>query len=250
MAGIFRKLLFICGLLFHLHSTAQGYMRGRVLDRKTDQVVQSATVRNLSKDRLNQSDQGGNYRIYAAVGDLVIFSSAGYISDSVRVTEASLFSPPDIYMERNIVMLKEINLGEWNSYQLDSISRRQEFDDILQKHSVNLVGGRGNRPIDGFGVTFSPISFFSHKERELRKFKKNFPKQEEEAYTSYRFSSNYVETVTGLQGDSLHLFMMRYRPTYQFCRSAGRDDMLLYVNDKYKEFTRPEKPPRKGSRNK
>ncbi len=139
MAGIIRKLLFIYFLLLNLHSSAQGYLRGRVLDSKTDQVVQGATVKNLSKDKLNQSDQGGNYRIYAAVGDLVIFSSAGYISDSVRVTEVSLFSPLNIYMDRNIVLLKEINLGEWNSYQLDSISRREEFDDILKKRSVNLV---------------------------------------------------------------------------------------------------------------
>jgi hypothetical protein len=42
--------------------------------------------------------------------------------------------------------------------------------------------------------------------------------------------------VTGLKGDSLQLFMVTYRPTYKFCRSATNEDILLYINEKLKLF--------------
>jgi len=45
--------------------------------------------------------------------------------------------------------------------------------------------------------------------------------------------------LTGLHDDSLRLFMYRYRPSYSFCRKTGREDMLIYINDKLKEFRKP-----------
>ncbi|PWU04183.1 MAG: hypothetical protein C5B52_01920 [Bacteroidetes bacterium] len=238
-------LLFIFSCLLSSSGFSQNILNGRVLDKNSDRVVIAATIMNVTRNRISQSDQGGNYRIFAGIGDKVVFSSAGYKSDTFSVTEGSLFSPFDIFLERNTISLEEVKVGELSSYQLDSISRREEFEDFLNKRNTKLVGGKGNAPTDGFGVAFSPISFFSKKETDERRFRKNFPKMEEEAYIDYRFSREYVQNITKLSGDSLQQFMILYRPSYKLCRASGKADMLLYVNDKYKEFISPNKKKKK-----
>jgi len=35
---------------------------------------------------------------------------------------------------------------------------------------------------------------------------------------------------------------MLYRPSYKFCRENNREKMLLYINEKLKEFKKVDKP--------
>ena len=191
---------------------------------------------------------GGNYKIPAASGDIVSFSSAGYITDTIVVTANMLTTAFDIFLARNVIELSNVEIGDLNRYQADSISRREEFNDVLTKRNTKLVGGRGNTPTDGVGVTFSPLTFFSKKERNERRFKKMFERQEEEMYIDYKFPFDYVSQITGLQGDSLRSFMLQYRPDYAFCRRSSKADMLLYINDSYRAFMHRKEKTEKADR--
>ena len=112
MYKTFTLLFIFCCFLLTNCGFSQNILNGRVLDKNSDKVVIAANILNLTRNRINQSDQGGNYRIYALVGDKVVFSSAGYKSDTFVVTEGSLFSPFDIYLERNTISLEEVKVGE------------------------------------------------------------------------------------------------------------------------------------------
>ena len=206
------------------------------MDKWYDRVIMAATVKNLSQNKTAQSDMGGNYRIPVAAGDVLSFSSAGYITDTIVVTANILTAPFDIFLARHVIELEKVEIGGLNRYQADSISRRQEFNDVLTKRNTKLVGGRGNTPTDGVGITFSPISFFSKNERNERRFKKMFEHQEEELYIDYKFPFDYISKITGLRGNSLQTFMLQYRPSYAFCRRSNNADMLLYINDSYRAF--------------
>ena len=208
----------------------------------------AATIKNISQDKMTQSDMGGNYKIPAASGDIVSFSSAGYITDTIVVTANMLTTAFDIFLARNVIELSNVEIGDLNRYQADSISRREEFNDVLTKRNTKLVGGRGNTPTDGVGVTFSPLTFFSKKERNERRFKKMFERQEEEMYIDYKFPFDYVSQITGLQGDSLRTFMLQYRPNYAFCRRSSKADMLLYINDSYRAFMHRKEKTEKADR--
>lgn len=54
--------------------------------------------------------------------------------------------------------------------------------------------------------------------------------------STIKFPSSLVTRLTGLQRDSLHLFMLHYQPSYKFCRKSSQEDILLYINDKFKLF--------------
>ena len=233
-------LFFACVLIRINAAYTQTRLTGKVLDKWYDRVIMAATIKNISQNKTAQSDMGGNYRIPAAAGDVLSFSSAGYITDTIVVMSNMLTAPFNVFLNRNIIELEKVEIGRLNRYQADSISRREEFNDVLTKRNTRLLGGKGNTPTDGVGITLSPVSYFSKKERNERRFKKMFERQEEELYIDYRFSFEYVSGITGLRGDSLRSFMLRYRPGYAFCRRSGNADMLLYINDSYRAFIQRE----------
>ncbi len=216
--------------------SAQTVLKGKVVDEIYDRVVLGASIVNKTQQKSSRSDAGGNYIIPASEGDMILFSSVGYEPDSITVTYDMLAGTYDIALIRKIVQMEEVEVGQLNAYQVDSISRREQFDSVLTRRETRLVGGRGNSPTDGVGITFSPISRYSREEKNLRRFKTNYEKQEREYYIDYKFSYNQVSRVTGLTGDSLRTFIFKYRPEYAFCRRSTHAEMLVYINDSYRDF--------------
>src|SRR5690606_6860075 len=134
-------LAFTCVFLWSNAAFTQMHLRGKVLDKWYNRVIVAATVKNMSRNRMTQSDMGGNYRIPAAPGDIITFSSAGYTADTIVVTANMLTASFDIFLDRDIIELSGVEIGNLNRYQADSISRREAFNDILIKRNTRLVGG-------------------------------------------------------------------------------------------------------------
>ncbi|MBX2922671.1 MAG: carboxypeptidase-like regulatory domain-containing protein [Chitinophagaceae bacterium] len=229
-------VFYVCTSLLTGNSFAQSVLKGKVVDDLYDRVVMGANVKNLSDNKISQADMGGNYKINAKPGDKIAFSSIGYLPDTIVVTSHMLAGTYDIALNRNVIELEEVAVGELNAYQVDSISRIEEFGDVLNKPRNKLVGGKGNTPTDGVGVAFSPLSHFSKEEKNRRRFIKRFDEQEKEYYIDYKFPYTYVSKITGLTGDSLRTFMFKYRPSYEFCRQNAREGMLVYINDSYRDY--------------
>ena len=241
-----RSLLFgVFGLVALALSTpgvCQQVLSGKVRQKATDAILASVTVVNHTQKKYNVSDAGGNYRIAAAVGDTITFSSAGYHADTTIVGSSDIVVSSEladkngfvVYLEANLVELPSVLVGQLSNYQLDSIQRREDYAWLDQRHKVKLAGDQ--TPTDGVGIGFSPVTYFSKDERNIRQLRQELKTEEKDFYIDSRFPPSYVSMVTGLKGDSLQLFMVTYRPSYNFCRGASNEDILLYINEKLKVF--------------
>jgi hypothetical protein len=232
MKGIAGGLFF--SVLFPIVGLAQRQLFGKVKLLSTNEILSGITVSNRRLGQHNISDMGGNYRIAARPGDTLIFSSAGYLTDTVLVGE-DLFSAGTegytVYLHEKVVSLPSVQVSETNQYQKDSIQRHEDYAWLLdKKHPVKLWNEK--RPGDGPGLSFSPVGYYSKEEVRKRKLKKRLKQEEEDYYIDFKFPRAKVAQLTGLKGDSLQHFMIRYRPTYQWCREATSMDVLLYINDK------------------
>lgn len=178
----------------------------------------------------------GSYNIAAHEGDVVVFTATGFIPDTVKVGFSMLLTSYNVNLEKRIITLETAKVV--SSYNADSLARRNEYQKIFAKQP-GITGF--NTPEKGFGVILSPLSFFSKNAKEKRRLKKRLLKQEQDDYIDRFFPVEWVSKLTGLRSDSLHLFMYGYRPSYKFCRKADRQAMLIYINDKLKEFRKPGK---------
>jgi len=229
---IFRPTLILLLLLNNCFEiTAQDNVKGKVYDAQTDSTIAGVNIYNLNTKLSVRSGIDGSYTIAASEGDQIIFSRIGFMPDTATVIYSMLLALHDVTLYKEIITLKNVTVT--SSYQMDSLERRNYYNDIFAKQAG--ITGR-NRPTDGFGVSISPLSYFSYRAKQKRQLKKRLLKQEEESYVDRSFPREWVSQLTGLRGDSLSRFMMLYRPSYKFCKENNREKMLIYINDKLKDF--------------
>jgi hypothetical protein len=207
---------------------AQQLLKGRIYDKETDSVLVSTTVFNATKKAYTLSSRDGDYSIEANDGDKVIFTSVGYLPDTVKVLNYMIDAGYDVTMILKNSMLRNVTVRSPN-YVRDSLNQREDYAAFYNKSKNKIVDRSG--PSNGVGIAVSPLGFFHNMARD-KKMRQNLEYQDEQDFVDYSFSRRYVEKLTSLKGDSLTSFMLRYRPTYQFCRTASSEDMLNYVNEK------------------
>lgn len=220
--------LFMSSLLF-----GQDTVRGRVNSFTYDTVmpVPNATVTNLTSKQSVLADVNGYYIIKANENDTLVFSHVNYKADTIPVLEQAFISGYDAALIKQSEYLNNVTVQA--DYSSDSLKRREYYSTIYEK-PAGITGG--NTPSAGVGVVLSPASFFSKNAKAKRRLKKRLDKQEEDKYIDYVFSAGRVSALTGLKGDSLTAYFLRYRPDYTLARQLGYDGALIYINDKYKEF--------------
>lgn len=218
---------------------AQSLLKGKIYDRQTDSVLVSTTVFNSNRKVYALSVRDGGYSIEAAEGDKIVFSSVGYVNDTIKVLDYMIDAGYDVTMTLRNTLLKNVTVRSPN-YQQDSLNRREDYAAYYNRPKNKLVSKTG--PQNGVGVAISPLGFLSHRSKN-KKMGENLEYQEEQDFVDYSFSRRYVEKLTNLHGDSLLTFMLSYRPTYQFCRNASSEDMLNYVNEKLILYLHPEETP-------
>lgn len=221
--------IFIVLELSFFSSIAQRQVRGKITGNS--EILVSATVRNISQSRTNISDIGGNYKIGAETGDTLVFSHQGYYPDTLVVTSTMFYEPQPVDLTVKISYLHSVDVDEMAKYRMDSINRKNDYADIYGKKKQKLVD---YKPADGSAVSFSPIGHFvpSTDDKEKRKLKKRLEEDDKDEYIYYKFS-NRVPKLTGLHGDTLILFVNKYKPSYDFCLNSTSMDMLVYINDKF-----------------
>jgi hypothetical protein len=215
---------------------AQQQVEGRIYSAATDSLIGSVIVYNKSQKLVKSSRRDGYYSVTAVEGDTLIFSATGFLSDTTVVQLHMLLTRYDVTLQLRIVTLQNVKVV--STYRQDSLQRRIDYRNIYKKQP-GVTGF--NAPADGFGVVLSPVSYFSKKAKNIRTLKKRLLKGEQDDYVDRSFPKEWVSRLTGLKDDSLRLFMYQYRPSYNFCRKTDRSGMLIYVNDKLKEFLKPKK---------
>ncbi|MDP4216231.1 MAG: hypothetical protein Q8927_08515 [Bacteroidota bacterium] len=235
LKAIYLGCLLLSGLCYSGH--AQQRLGGKVVRKGSAEVLPDVSIINLNQKKYNVSDLGGNYRIPAAAGDTILFTSAGYLPDTIVASAYMFLEDFLVPLRPRIMALPAVLVDEASNYQIDSIKRREEYASLLNKrHPITLMNEK--RPKDGPGFSFSPFGYFSSTEVRKRRLKKRLRREEEDYYVDYKFPRARVAQLTQLRGDSLQIFMVLYRPSYKFCRSANSEDMFLYINDKLKAFRR------------
>jgi len=229
----FITLLF--STFFYCATAQQRIVRGKVFRDQTDEVLMAVDINNITQQLHRQSDLGGNFKILAKVGDILVFSNIGYLPDTLRVLSYIIDSGYNVMLRPETRSLPMVNVqGDLSKYQIDSLKRRDDYKYIYNRTAPKIAGG--TTPSNGVGISLSPVTYFSKKEKEVRHLKKRLGQNEENYYVDYRFSRSYVAKLTRLQGDSLQLFMKRYTPSYSYCRKTSSDGMLLYINESLKVF--------------
>jgi hypothetical protein len=208
-----RYVIILCLVVLGLNASAQqGTIRGQVTETGTNNKMFEVFIRNTNNNQVALTDEGGNFQIKGAVGNTLIFSSAGYVSDTLYVTDLNAKS---IKMAQLGIALKAVNVkGE-------RFNPRTEYPQVYQKSKVYVL---------------SPTSWFSKEGKDARRLKNYFAREEKERVVDSVFTKAYVSSIVPLKGVDLDNFMSLYRPTFEFVKSNNGETMAAYINDSYKKY--------------
>jgi hypothetical protein len=118
------------------------------------------------------------------------------------------------------VLIKQPN------YKADSIARSIYYRELLSKRPKQLINTTTH---DGFGITLSPLTYFSKAATQERRLKKRIKAREKEAYVDYIFPVERVRQLANLPPDSFQLYYYRFRPTYKLARKMDRKKLEDYI---------------------
>jgi hypothetical protein len=221
-------------LLSSFGGYAQQFLTGKVRRKESTEILISVSIQNHTQRKFDLSDEGGNYRIPAREGDLLTFTSVGYIPDTLVVGAAMLAGDNPVFLETKVVALPSFEIGSRNNYQMDSLERRQLYSWIYGRGEVQRI--EKERKGDGVGVNMDLFRHGSSEDKDRDKLLKRLIKEEQQHYIDSRYSREYVSRLTHLQGDSLQKFMETYRPSYDYIRKAATVDILVFISDSYKKY--------------
>ena len=233
----------ICPLLFCLlgsfHGWGQQFLTGKVYKKNSTEFLISVSIHNITEQRYDLSEENGSYRIQAAPGDHIAFSSVGYMADTLTVSASLLTADCPIYLDIRAQTLQAVRVGEFSNYQLDSMDRRKEYAWVYEHENTPHLA-KDRQGADGVGVTLNIFRNSGSAAHQRVHLQKRLEKEEEDYYVDSRYNKDYVAKITHLKGDSLLQFMRRYRPSYDYCRKAANVDILVYISDSYKQYMKPE----------
>lgn len=201
-------------LLLAVTVNAQDYIKGHVKEKGSGKRLADVFIKDNNNKQITLTDEKGNYTIRAAVGHLLIFSSPGYITDTLYLINNQ---PKFVELQPMPMSLGEVNVRSTRPV----FDPRAEYPEIYRKSKI---------------YPLSLSSIFSRESRNARRLKKYFEHEEREQYIDGTYTKLYVSGIVPLKGKDLDNFMLMSRPSYEFLKQNSGGDLALYVNDQYKKF--------------
>jgi len=201
-------------MLFAGTTNAQILLKGGVREKGSGKKLSDVFVKDNNNKEITLTDKNGNYAIRAITGHLLIFSSPGYISDTLYLVNTA---PKFVELQSMPTSLGEVNVRSSRV----AFDPRSEYPDVYEKAKI---------------YPLSPSTIFSRESRNARKLKKYFAHEEQDRYIDDTYSKLYVGGIVPLKGKELEDFMSMSRPSYAFLRKTSGAELLLYVNDSYRKF--------------
>ncbi|RZA02198.1 MAG: hypothetical protein EOP47_07880 [Sphingobacteriaceae bacterium] len=201
-------------LLLAVTVNAQDYIKGHVKEKGSGKRLADVFIKDNNNKQITLTDEKGNYTIRAAAGHLLIFSSPGYIPDTLYLINTQ---PKFVELQPMPMSLGEVNVRSTRPV----FDPRAEYPEIYRKSKI---------------YPLSLSSIFSRESRNARRLKKYFEQEEREQYIDGIYTKLYVSGIVPLKGKDLDNFMLMSRPSYGFLKQNSGGDLTLYVNDQYKKF--------------
>jgi hypothetical protein len=219
-------------LLITGSAAAQLTVSGTVYDSSKIIPVKNVFVKSTGGN-LTITDSTGHYNINVTEKDSLTFT---YLNKpTARFAVKQIDNPGSFDISLHIRLtekfrtLKEVRVFSKN-YRQDSIANREEYAKIFNYHrpgiktSTSEYSGSSGLDLDEF------INIFRFKRnKRLKNMQNRLLEQEQESYINFRFNRPLVKRMTHLDGTSLDIFMVRYRPDFEFTQNSSTVNFYQYI---------------------
>jgi hypothetical protein len=209
-------------------ASAQYRVKGTVYDSSRIYRIEAVTVMSTN-GKMTITDSLGHYQIVAGDKDSIWFSYLGKPTPKYPVLKIPDINQFDIALRLKSEVMKEVRIKS-RSYREDSIQNRKDYAKVFDFHRPNVASLTSIGPT-GAGIDLDELIrvFQFRKNKSMEKFRERLEEQERQKFIDHRFNKALVKRLTGLDGEDLNVFMLKYRPSYAFTLTATEYDFQLYI---------------------
>jgi len=207
-------LILIAPFFIAANLQAQNILKGNVGEGGSNDKIPGVFIKDINAKAIALTDKKGNFEIATQTGHILVFSSPGYVSDTLYITDMQF---KQVKLSAQGIVLRSVNV----SSSREAFNPRTEYASVYEKSKV---------------YPLSPSSWFGREAVNARRLKKYFAREEQERAVDAAFSPAMVSGLIPLKGEELAAFMFMYRPSYAFVKANTGGSMTIYVSDSYKKF--------------
>jgi CarboxypepD_reg-like domain len=232
-----KGLLFFFLVVFSLGLNAQKiYVMGKVLDKKTLQPVDLASIKNIRTQSGTKTNKKGDFFLPSYMLDSIEFSSIGY--KSVRHAFKKVVKDTVLYLEQEAVQLQEVVIFGKNDQKLqaeinDLLSEPERSKKFRMQDAANYAG------ISGGSLSLSPITMlydaFSKEGKSKRRLAFDIQQDRRVYYATFRFN-RIAGFSTKLSGEELEKFKDFSRLSNDFILNATDYDLTYSILQAWKKY--------------
>lgn len=225
---------FIALLIFYLSALAQqeGNLGGIVFDKDTKFRLNRVNIINIRTQQTIYNNTKAEFFIDSKAGDILISSLMGYKSDTLKIGNQSSVV---IYLQRLSIPLPEVVFKD------SVLLARAKYEETKKAFNQTVRLGNNKDLINigpgGAGLSIDAIwSAFSREGKNARRLMEIMERDYQNSFVDQIFTKDLVVKTTGLKGDKLLIFMINFRPSYNFAIKANQYDMGSYINMAFIKF--------------
>src|SRR5690606_12713580 len=121
-------------------------------------------------------------------------------------------------------ILEDVEITEWSDAQLD-----QQIEIARQQGKIV------DTPFGG-GIAISPSRLFGKDAKEARSRHEILVAEKQDRAIMRKFDPLLISSLTPLKGRDLDLFIVKYKPSYEFAQRSDEVQIRLYIIDSCKEL--------------
>jgi len=212
-------------------------IKGIVYKKGMLEKISQASITNLKTNAVTTSNLYGEFYAEVNLGDTLLIEKPGFTPFKQTISN---------YNTLFISLLPSIALNE---VTIKGQTKKQELNGIINDYRSKGIYFDGKPPLSAYSpIGGSPLTvlheLFGSDAKNERRFMK-FAKSENEATEVDReYTPQLVAKTTGLQGDSLRIFMQSYRPPHDQIAKWADYETIIYIKKSYADFKKNgAKPP-------
>ena len=205
---------------------------GIVVDKDSKFRLSRVNILNTRTQQKVFNNSKGEFFIDAKEGDMIISSLSGYKNDTIKIANQTALV---FYLRRLSIRLPEVVFRD------SALSAKAKYEET--KKEFNKLYRLGNNKDllnigpSGVGLGIDAIwSAFSKEGKNARRLLEIMERDYQNAIIDQVFNRELVNRTTGLKGGKLLVFMLNFRPPYEFVVKANEYELVNYIKQAFMRF--------------